>query len=307
MRNLKRYGLVFLGVIGCLFPAFAQEERAAELERIVVSKDKGLFARAYSLGPGDLENLPFDSPVEALCVLPIDLQSRSPRAGIQTDFSLRGSNFQDVLILLDGKRINDPQTAHFNADLPFTSADIAGLRVLPSAPSSLFGPDAIGGAVDFIIRKPGEKTRVLKLSGGEYGFASQLFSIGDRFRELGFRLSVEHEQSSGFREDTDFKKFTASASAVSGLPLGEFNLKMGYQEKAFGAFDFYTPGLGYPSKEWTRTYLVDAGFDLEKDGLRIQPNFIWRRHFDKFALDKSLIRSSFIANHRNDTYTPGIY
>ena len=80
-----------------------------------------------------------------------------------------------------------------------------------------------------------------------------LFSISDRFKELGLRFSVEDVQSKGFRYDTDYKKFTNSLGAYLDLPDdGIWENNFGYQEKEFGAYDFYTPGKGYPSREWTK-------------------------------------------------------
>ena len=308
MQKIKRRALFLIVIISGLFsPAFGEDDPAASLEKIVVSKNRNILLEQYSLDSADLVSLPYSSFIEALGALPIDLQSRSPHNAIQTDYSIRGSSFQDVLILLNGERINDPQTAHFNSDIPFTEADISRLQVLPSASSSLFGPDAVGGAVNFVIRKPDEKKCVLELSGGQYGTFSQLLSVGDKIKDLGVRLSVENEESGGFYKDTDYRKFTASLVSSLGLPLGSFDLSAGYQKKDFGAYDFYTPGLGLPSKEWTRTYLLDAGLNLDKEGLIIKPNFIWRRHFDKFILDKTGVRSDFVADHRNDTYTPNIY
>ncbi|MDD5196958.1 MAG: TonB-dependent receptor [Candidatus Omnitrophica bacterium] len=305
MQKIKRRVLFFSVVmLGLFSPAFGEDNPASRLEKIVVAKNRKFLLEQYSLDSADFVSLPYNSFIEGLSVLPVDLQSRSPHNAIQTDFSLRGSNFQDVLILLNGERINDPQTAHFNSDIPFTSADISRLQVLPAASSSMFGPDAIGGAINFVIRKPDEKKYILELSGGQYGTFSQLLSVSDKIRDLGVRLSVENAQSGGFHEDTDYKKFTASLVSSLGLPLGSLDLNIGYQKKDFGAYDFYTPGLGYPSKEWTRTYLLDTGLNLDKEGLVIKPNFIWRRHFDKFALDKNQPISN---SHRNDTYTPSIY
>jgi len=294
-------------MLGLFSPAFGEDEPASSLDKIVVTRNRKFLLEQYSLDSADLIALPQNSFIEALSVLPVDLQSRSPQDAIQADFSLRGSNFQDVLILLNGERINDPQTAHFNSDIPFTAADISRLQVLPAASSSMFGPDAIGGAINFVFKKPGEKKYILGLSGGQYSTFAQLFSVSDKIRDLGVRLSVENSGSKGFREDTDYKKFTASLASSLDLDPGSLDLNMGYQKKDFGAYDFYTPGLGYPSKEWTRTYLVDAGLNLDKEGFMIKPNFVWRRHFDKFMLDKTGLRSSFIADHRNDTYTPSIY
>src|ERR1700724_3504668 len=47
----------------------------------------------------------------------VDLRQRGQN-GIQGDLSIRGSTFGQTLILLDGLRVNDAQTAHHNLDVP---------------------------------------------------------------------------------------------------------------------------------------------------------------------------------------------
>jgi len=305
-----RCGILFLILI-LLFnlnPIFANQEPPLELDTIVVTKNKIHLLNPYSLEFDNSPNpYPKLSPIESLASLPLDLQSRSLKQGIQSDFSLRGSTFQGVLILLDSNRINDPQTAHHNADIPLTKEDIQAIEVIPGVGSSLFGPDAMGGAVNFIVKKPKTKNMVLELSAGSHQAKSGIFSISDRIGELALRLSLEREESDGFRYDTDFKKFTTRLDSSMDLPCGEFNLGLGYQEKEFGAYDFYTPGLGYPSKEWTKTYLLDTGIVLDKEGLIIKPNFLWRRHYDKFMLDETGVRSTYLNYHRTDIFTPNIY
>ena len=99
----------------------------------------------------------------------------------------------------------------------------------------------------------------LELKSGQYQTKSGLFSISDKIDNLGIRLSLENQESKGFHYDTDFKKFTSTPNSSLDIPDGEFNINLGYQEKEFGAYDFYTPGLGYPSKEWTKTCLYKYG------------------------------------------------
>jgi len=302
---LKRCGLFFIFTL--ILSYFHLGFCDVDLERIVITRQGAHLLPSYSLESDDLENFPSDSPLETLSYLPLDLQSRSPKGSIQTDFSLRGSTFQGVLMLMDGQRINDPQTAHYNSDIPLTEEDIKRIEVIPGVSSSVFGPDAIGGAVNIILKKPQSKKMVLKLKGGQYQTASGLFSISDKIDNLGIRLSLENQESKGFYYDTDFKKFISSLNFSLDIPDGDFNTSLGYQEKEFGAYDFYTPGLGYPSKEWTKTYLLNTGFNLDKEGLIIKPNFLWRRHYDKFMLDKTQGRSTYLNHHRTDIYTPNIY
>jgi len=304
---LKIRGNVFF----LLFMAFSvlsfAEETNTIFQRIVVTKNRAAETGIYSLTQNSLQQLPFNSPVEALSITLLNLQARSPVNSIQADFSLRGSNFQGVSVLINGQRINDPQTGHHNSDIPLTKEDILNIDVLSGVSSLGFGPDAIGGAVNFVTKRPEERKVVLELSGGEYGSFGQLFSVSDKIRNLGLRFSVENSGSKGFSEDTDFKKFTAGMVSSLDLPSGSFDLDFGYQEKEFGAYDFYTPGMGYPSKEWTRTYLLNSSLNINKGDLIIKPKFLWRRHFDKFMLDKTQVRSNYLARHHTDIYTPGVY
>jgi len=298
--RLKR---VFI-ILGLVFPelAFASQSQFQDLEPLVITKYKQSLLSAYSTDSEQAFN--YQSSLEDLSVLPIDLQSRSLSGGIQADFSLRGSTFQQVLILLNGQRINDPQTGHYNSDIPFTKEDIKRAVVIPGAASSLFGPDAIGGAVNFILAKPQEKKAVFEIAMGNQRNGYGLYSITDRYKDLGFRISIEDAQSRGFAYDTDYKKFTTSLGTNLQLPLGDWENNFGYQEKEYGAYDFYTPGLDYPSREWTKTYLFNSGAGLEKNGLFIKPNFLWRRHFDKFALDQ---RVDSYNRHHTDMFVPSLY
>jgi len=281
--------------------------QSQDLEPLVISKQKQFLLNIYSTEPGKDQAFNYQSSLENLINLPVDLQSRNLKSGIQTDFSLRGSTFQQVLILLNGQRVNDPQTAHYNSDLPFTKQDIKNIEVIPGASSSLFGADAIGGAINFALKAPKEKEVVWEFGSGSNRNGYGLFSLSDRLEELGFRVSVEDAQSKGFREDTDYKKFTTSLSTNYELAQGSWENDFGYQEKNYGAYDFYTPGLGYPSREWTKTYLLNSGFTLNSGALLIKPNFLWRRHYDKFTLDETGLRSDSVNQHRTDMFTPSIY
>jgi iron complex outermembrane receptor protein len=237
----------------------------------------------------------------------LDLQSRTLKADIQTDFSLRGSTYQGVLVLIDGQRVNDPKLGHYNCDLPLTREDIQRIEVIPGVGSSIFGPDAIGGAINIILKKPQEKKRILEFGFGSHQTKSGIFSFTDKRDNLGVRISMERQESDGFYYDTDFKRFATTLNSSLDITNGEFNIDLGYLEKEFGAYDFYTPGLGYPSREWIKTYLLNTGFNLDKEGLIIKPNFIWRRHYDKFMLDKTYVQSTSLNHHRSDVYTPNIY
>jgi outer membrane cobalamin receptor len=305
--------LAWCGVIGIIFilrsalHGFCSQDFSSELAPIVVLKARTLLSHSYTIDGEALEDFPGGSFIEALKSLPLDMQARSLQDGIQTDLSLRGSGFSGVLVLVDGRRLNDPQTAHHNSDIPLTSADIERIEIIPQASSARFGPDAIGGALQIVRKKPGEKQRLVEARIGSHRSGTGLLSISDKIRDFSFRVSSEAGQSAGFRDDTDFKKYTATADSLLDLPDGQLYTNMAYAEKEFGAFDFYTPGSGYPSQEWTKTYLCGTGLKLARGSWSINPDFFWRRHYDTFLLDKTLRRSTYLNHHRTDIYSPNVY
>jgi iron complex outermembrane receptor protein len=304
--KFKKFDLLFFILIFAFcIPCLANER--VPLEPIVVSK-KALFSKnAYTLRYQDITSLPVSSVPELLSYLGLDLQSRSLIGGIQTDFSLRGSTFQGVLILVNGRRINDPQTAHHNSDIPLTLEDIERIEIIPAAGSSVFGPDSMGGAINIITRKPKEQKTTIELTAGGHSTKAVLLSLSQRKGLFSGRLSLEDKESGGFQYDTEFKKFTLTSYLLYQTDSAELNLGLNYQEKEFGAYDFYTPHKGYPSQEWTKTYLLDFSLKLRQDNLLINPHFLWRRHFDKFLLDKTLNRTRYLNHHRTDLSTTGIY
>ena len=307
MLRIKLKRFLIVAILAFPKASFCLQDNVQDLETLVITKQKNFLLNTYFTDQGQSNAFNAQSGLEDLSNLPVDLQGRNLQSGIQTDFSLRGSTFQQVLILLNGQRINDPQTGHHNADIPFTKEDIKKAEVIPGASSSLFGPDAIGGAINFMLAVPKEKKTIWEFAAGNNCNGYGLFSMSDSFKDLGFRFSVEDAQSQGYRYDTEYKKFTTSLGVSLQLPDGIWENNFGYQEKEFGAYDFYTPGLGYPSQEWTKTYLLNSGLTLNSSDLLIKPNFLWRRHFDKFVLDKTQVRSNSVNNHHTDIFTPSIY
>jgi iron complex outermembrane receptor protein len=297
---------IFFSLVFCVLCPRAHALDSPELARIVVIKHED-FGHTFSQDAGSLTQRSSSSVVGLLDYLPLDIQSRSFPQDIQSDFSLRGTNISGVLMLVDGIRVNDPQTAHHNSDIPLTLEDIQAVQVLPGAASSLFGPDAIGGAINIVLKKPTQNRMVLETHGGSFHSAGGYLSVSRAGQEAAIRMTLARDVSSGFRFDTDTKRTTADALASIKLPAGTFDTFFGYNQKEFGAFDFYTPGLGYASREKTKTLLFETGCELDSGGLLVKPQLVWRRHYDTFILDETRLRSNSINRHRTDMYTPSVY
>ena len=59
----------------------------------------------------------------------VDIRTRGPQ-GIQSDISIRGSHFEQALILVNGVKVSDPQTGHHAFNLPVSLDDILRVEIL---------------------------------------------------------------------------------------------------------------------------------------------------------------------------------
>ena len=93
--------------------------------------------------------------------------------GSQADISIRGTSFEQTLVLLNGLRIDDAETSHNNMDIPVPLGSMKTVDVLHGAGSTLYGSDAIGGVVDFVTAEPTANSLLLRAGGGNYGSNEQ--------------------------------------------------------------------------------------------------------------------------------------
>src|SRR5829696_5436815 len=119
--------------------------------------------------------LPVHSLDQLLRYIPgVEIQARGP-LGSQSDITLRGGTFQQVLVIIDGIRVNDPNTGHFTTYIPIAPSEIDRIEVLKGASSAIYGSDAVGGVVNIVTKtfaKQGVQKlqSVTQLTAGEYEF-----------------------------------------------------------------------------------------------------------------------------------------
>jgi len=207
----------------------------------------------------------------------LDLQQRVP-GGFQGDLSIRGATFGQTLVLLNGMRLDDVQTGHFNLDLPVPLEMISGIEVLKGSGSALYGSDAIGGVVNVRTEPwaPGE----LRLLGGAGNFGTNeehaVASFGKSWwqEEAGFA----RDSSTGFMPDRDYRNLNFSSLSTLKSKLGATSILLAYSDRPYGANDFY--GTIAPQWERTKTWFGSAHQDL---GSKTEANFAYRKHTDLYV------------------------
>ncbi len=90
--------------------------------------------------------------------------------------SLRGCSSQEVLVLLNGDRLNSFENGLTDLSL-LQLTNVDRIEVLHGGNSALYGPDALGGVVNIITRQPSEIPQVsASVGAGSYGY--QHYSLG---------------------------------------------------------------------------------------------------------------------------------
>ena len=143
-------------------------------------------------------------------------------AGSKASLSIRGSEAGQVLVLLDGVRLNSPQVGMFDlSNLPVSVKEIDHIEILRGPASALYGPNALGGVVQIFTRKPaGEPLTRLSLSEGRFENRRAGFSTSGAKENFSYRLGAAKEHANGYRDNSEFDATTLDGRVGLALPGG---------------------------------------------------------------------------------------
>ncbi len=133
-------------------------------------------------------------------------------AGSLSSASIRGSEASQVLVLIDGVRLNSPQNGQFDLNqLPVTLNEIERIEVLRGAASALYGSNALGGVINIITRSPEETPSTqVGLTEGRYDARIINGSTSRRIGDFRYRLGAGYQESDGYRKNSDFDQYTVN-------------------------------------------------------------------------------------------------
>jgi iron complex outermembrane receptor protein len=229
----------------------------------------------------------------------IDIRQRGSN-GMQADISIRGGSFDQVLILLNGINITDPQTGHHNLNLPVNLSSIERIEILKGPGAWKFGPGAFSGAINFVTNSSDKQFVNAAVEGGQFGFngqsASTMFKAGNTHQSF----SVNRSSSNGYVENTDFSGFDLYYHGKYYIKQSELQLQGGISDKAFGANSFYT--AMFPNQyEEIKTRFASVGLKTSLNNIVFEPSVYYRRNNDLFILfrDNPPLYSNY---HTTDVY-----
>ncbi|MGO3183920.1 MAG: TonB-dependent receptor plug domain-containing protein [Aequorivita sp.] len=158
--------LVTLGLLAAI-PSFAQqkdilpdsENQSNELEEVVIQGNRlqTPFSEATRdiqvITQKEIEALPAKSINEVLSYISgVDIRQRGP-FGTQTDISIDGGTSEQTLVLINGVKMIDAQTAHNMMNIPVPLTAIDHIEVLRGAAARVYGINALTGAINIVTKK----------------------------------------------------------------------------------------------------------------------------------------------------------
>ena len=201
------------------------------------------------------------------------------RSAAQADVSIRGSSAEQIVVLVDGVRMTDVQSAHYTLDVAVPLESIERIEILRGMGSALYGPDAVGGVINILTRRnqPGD----VRARSGSFGTVGGGAAEGLTRGALSLTGSADFDKSDGHRDGTDYRIGQGRVSLWAPTPGGLVRTNVALGVRDFGAADFYAP---YNSIERTTTTTLDSRLDQAAGAWSVALSGSTRRHQDHYVL-----------------------
>ncbi|HHB79649.1 MAG TPA: TonB-dependent receptor [Saprospiraceae bacterium] len=209
----------------------------------------------------------------------IDVRQRGVH-GVQADISLRGSSFEQVLILMDGIPLIDPQTGHHSLNLPISKESIQRIEIIKGPAARIYGPNAFAGAIN-IVTKPTKKHQVsATFEAGDFGlWKGQVYAS---LPKSGTSISLSTQESNGYKYNTDYQLTNGFIRQDWHTKQAHWKLLGGMTSRKFGANGFYASPKFKDQYEEIQTSVVALQMTTKRGKWDFSPRLYWRRNQDMY-------------------------
>lgn len=201
--------------------------------------------------------------------------------GVQTDISVRGGNFDQITILLNGVNISSPHTGHLSADFPVSPDDIERIEVLEGPAARVFGASAFNGVVNIITRKKTGNIADINVSSGSYGYFNGNASLHASTDIFTSDVSGGYSRSDGATPNSTFQ--SSRFFWHGGLNVGNASIgaQVGYSYKPYEANTFYGTAS---TDQWesNERFMTAINADIKVAALHLSPQIYWNRWYDHY-------------------------
>lgn len=198
--------------------------------------------------------------------------------GMQSDLYIRGGNFDQTLVLIDGVKMDDPQTGHHSMNAILSLDNIERIEVIKGPAARVYGQNAFTGAINIVTKKIKENALKVNLGYGSYKNLKGGITFSQKFDNGGVLASFNYQESEGYRYNTDFENKSLFVKAN----LGNYNLTSSFTARDFGANGFYASPDAIDQYEETQTSLIALDANFATGNITIKPRIYWKRNQDLY-------------------------
>ena len=221
----------------------------------------------------------------------VDVRQRGP-LGTQSDVSIRGGTQEQIVVLLNGINICDPQTGHNTFDFPCDLSDIVRIEVLEGPAGRIYGTSSLVGAINIVTSSGSNEKATLNLEGGSFGYAKAAVAgnLMSKDTPLTSRLSCSYARSDGYSRsksgmlNTDFSGSKAFYQGTFNNKQIKLSWHAGLSDKGWGSGTFYATPKWQADEQYEHTTKVYTALQGEnKTGLlHFQPAVYWNHFQDRY-------------------------
>ena len=290
--------------------------REMMLEEVSVTGSRAPLTRSQAarmvtvLERADIQQAPVQSINDLLkYAVGVDVRQRGP-VGAQTDISIRGGTSDQIILLLNGINICDPQTGHNAMDLPVDLSEIVRIEVLEGPASRIYGTSSLVGAINIVTRPAQQTSADFSLEGGSFGYGKASGRANLKQGRWNNQLSAGYNRSDGYSRNkagglnTDF-------SGGKGFYQGQYedqqmqlNWHLGIADKGWGSSTFYASPKWQADDQYEHTTKIYSAIQgSSKQGrLRLSGSIYWNQNRDRYEGYRGLPEKMKYNYNRTDIY-----
>lgn len=211
----------------------------------------------------------------------LDIKRRGSN-GVQSDITIRGSSFEQVLVLVNGIRMNDSQTGHNTFNIPFDISSVERVEIIKGSSAKLYGQNVYAGVINIVTKSSSEEQVTIKAQGGDfktYDLSASATFGSEKFTNL---FTLSNGASDGYRYNTDYQIRNFFYQNKLKLNEGSLSLQAGFSEKKFGANGFYASPTAINQYEETQASVVSLQYQQKFKNLSVNSSIYWRRGQDMY-------------------------
>ena len=288
-------------------------DRELTLDEVSVTGSRAPLTRAQAarmvtvLERVDIQAAPVQSVNDLLkYVASVDVRQRGP-IGAQTDISIRGGNYEQITILLNGINICDPQTGHNAFDFPVDISEIERIEVLEGPAGRVYGTSSLLGAINIVTRPRPTSSVSAHIEGGSYGYLSAGARANVASGKWNNQLSGSYSRSDGYQRNSagglnsDYSGGKAFYQGTYDDDIVSVSWHAGLSTKDFGSNTFYGAKWDDQFEHTLKTYTALQA-ETKKGSFHLKPSIYWNHSYDRFELFRDAAEKYPFNYHRTDIF-----